>query len=213
MANEKMSFEQKVISVQNELNVPKLQWNKFGKYAFRSNEDILHAVKPLNLKYGLLLIVTDEIVMIGERVYVKATARLSDGENHLEVHGYARESLNKKGQDDSQVTGATSSYARKYALNGLYLIDDNKDFDTPESKEQQNNSPQQYQGNQQSNQVRTATKNQVEKLINLSEQLSKAHDMNHQKTMDGLGIHEGMTEVKYKEVLKRITEGLQKVNK
>src|SRR5699024_11892152 len=111
MVNEKMSFEQKIVSVQNELNVPKNQWNKYEKYPFRSNEDILQAVKPINMKYGLLLIVSDEIVVIGERVYVKATARLSDGENQLEVRGYARESLNKKGMDDSQVTGATSSYA------------------------------------------------------------------------------------------------------
>ena len=114
--------------IQKELKAPKGQLNSFGNYKYRSCEDILEAVKPLLGKGNLLI--TDEVVNIGDRYYVKATAVLSEGENARQVSAYAREPLEKKGMDSAQITGATSSYARKYALNGLFCIDDTKDADT-----------------------------------------------------------------------------------
>lgn len=130
--SEELTFQQKLISLIGELKAPKGQTNTFGKYNFRSAEDILEAVKPLAVKYSLLPNLSDEIVIIGERYYIKATASISDGEITKESIGYARESETKKGMDDSQITGTASSYARKYAMNGLYLIDDTKDSDSDE---------------------------------------------------------------------------------
>lgn len=127
---EEMNFHQKLIEIQKELKAPKNQRNSFGNYNYRSCEDIFEAVKPLLNTYGLALIVSDELLQIGERYYVKATAKLSDGENVIENTAYAREEETKKGMDGSQITGASSSYARKYALNGLFLIDDVKDSDS-----------------------------------------------------------------------------------
>ena len=133
---------QKLIEVQGELKAPKNQFNNFGKYSYRSVEDILEAVKPLNKKHGLLLTLSDELVLIGDRYYIKATATLTDGQKSIVTTSEAREALNKKGMDESQITGSTSSYARKYALNGMYLIDDNKDADTNEYNQQGNNNQQ-----------------------------------------------------------------------
>lgn len=125
-----MTFQEKVVAVQSELKAPKGQYNSFGKYNYRSCEDILEGVKPLLNKYGLYLKISDAVELIGDRYYIKATATLSDGDNCISTSAYAREPLEKKGADASQVTGATSSYARKYALNGLLAIDDTKDADT-----------------------------------------------------------------------------------
>lgn len=136
--SEELTFQQKLISLIGELKAPKGQKNTFGKYNFRSAEDILEAVKPLAVKYSLLPNLSDEIVIIGERYYIKATASISDGEATKESIGYARESETKKGMDDSQITGTASSYARKYAMNGLYLIDDTKDSDSNEYQNVQN---------------------------------------------------------------------------
>ena len=134
--SEKLSFYEKLIKVQKELKAPKSNYNKFGNFYYRSAEDILEAVKPLNAKYGLVLTLKDEPVLVGERYYIKATARITDGDESHEVTAYARESQAKKGMDDSQITGTASSYARKYALNGLFLIDDTKDADTDEYQNQ-----------------------------------------------------------------------------
>jgi hypothetical protein len=126
----------KLIQVQRELKVAKNNYNSFGKYNYRSCEDILEAVKPLLSKAGLCLTITDAIEAVGGRVYVKATATVTDGTGFHSVSAYAREPESRKGMDDAQVTGATSSYARKYALNGLFCIDDTKDADssTPAEK-------------------------------------------------------------------------------
>lgn len=120
-----------MVIIQSRLNAPKNQFNKFGGYPYRSCEDILEALKPLLKETGCVLTISDEIVQVAERFYVKATATLttSTGQTYA-TSAYAREPLAKKGMDDSQVTGSTSSYARKYALNGLFCIDDNKDADT-----------------------------------------------------------------------------------
>lgn len=121
---------EKLSAVQQALKAPKDQFNDFGKYHFRSAESILEAVKPLLKANGLVLLLSDEMEETGGRVYVHATAELIDLNNeHISVHAYAREEESKKGMDASQVTGAASSYARKYALNGLFCIDDNKDSD------------------------------------------------------------------------------------
>lgn len=115
--------------IQAELKAPKDLYNKFGDYRYRSAESILEAVKPLLAQHGLVLTVTDSMESVGGRIYVKATATVFDGDTHLSVSAFAREAESRKGMDDSQVTGSTSSYARKYALNGLFLIDDTKDAD------------------------------------------------------------------------------------
>lgn len=127
----------KLLAVQSELKCNKSQYNSFGKYHYRNAEDILEAVKPLLANVKATIIISDEIINIANRFYVKAKAIFVDTESgeHTEVVAYAREPENKKGLDESQITGSTSSYARKYALNGLLLIDDNKDSDyAPEQK-------------------------------------------------------------------------------
>lgn len=126
---------EKLIKIQSELKAPKGQLNKFGGYKYRSCEDILEAVKPLCARENVQLTISDEIVQIGDRYYVKATASVTDGNETVSVHALAREEETKKGMDASQLTGATSSYARKYALNGLFCIDDTKDADTDEFTE------------------------------------------------------------------------------
>jgi hypothetical protein len=117
---------------QSELKVPKGQYNSFGKYKYRSAEDIVEAVKPIINADGFSLTLTDEIVMIGDRYYVKATVTLFNIENTYSAIAFAREEETKKGMDGSQITGSASSYARKYALNGLFAIDDVKDADANE---------------------------------------------------------------------------------
>lgn len=120
----------KLVRVQNELRAPKNQYNNFGNYNYRNCEDILEAVKPLLSKHGLLLTISDSIELIGDRYYIKAVATVTDGNNSISSTAYAREELSKKGMDSSQITGSASSYARKYALNGLFCIDDNRDADS-----------------------------------------------------------------------------------
>lgn len=119
-----------LIKIQKELKVPKNQMNKFGNYRFRSAEDIIEAAKPICHKHDCALTISDEVILIGDRIYVKATATLhkSDGD-YIATTGYAREEEVKKGMDAAQITGSASSYARKYALNGLFAIDDTKDAD------------------------------------------------------------------------------------
>lgn len=126
-----MKVHEKLYAVQQQLKAPKGQRNDFGKYNYRSCEDIVEAVKPLMAVQRLLLTLSDDLVMVGSRYYIKATAKvtdITDGES-VEVTAFAREEESKKGMDGSQVTGASSSYARKYALNGLFAIDDTKDSD------------------------------------------------------------------------------------
>ena len=121
--------------IQCELKAPKTQMNKFGGYAYRSCEDILEAVKPLLQKYEAVLTIGDEIIAVADRIYVKATATLKGKDGEVSVSAYAREPASKKGSDQSQITGAASSYARKYALNGLFAIDDAKDADATNTHE------------------------------------------------------------------------------
>lgn len=135
------TLQQKLIEIQSELKAPKSQYNKFGGYNYRNCEDILEAVKPLCAKHEIVPLLSDEIVMIGDRFYIKATAKVTDGKDEIATTAFARESKDKKGMDESQITGSASSYARKYALNGLFCIDDTKDADfmdnSQSSKQQQ----------------------------------------------------------------------------
>lgn len=135
-----MNIYEKLSEIQAELKAPKNQKNTFGGYNYRSCEDILEAVKPITKKYKTVLVVTDEIVLTGDRHYIAANAVLADFESEgtVKAVAYAREPEVKKGMDSSQITGAASSYARKYALNGLFAIDDNKDSDTDENAAETN---------------------------------------------------------------------------
>lgn len=136
--SKELTFREKIVAIQSELKAPKNQFNSFGKYKYRSCEDILEGVKPLLNKYGLLQTIRDEIRMIGDRYYIEATVMVSGSEEKEVCHvtALAREPENKKGMDKSQITGTASSYARKYALNGMWLIDDTKDADTDEHQKQ-----------------------------------------------------------------------------
>ena len=132
-----------LVIIQNELKAPKAQYNAFGKYNYRNAEDILEALKPLLLKHNCILFLSDEITNIEGRHYVKTTATFIDSDGStISVSAFAREEQDKKGMDGSQITGASSSYARKYALNGLFLIDDTKDSDTTNQEPKGKNLPQ-----------------------------------------------------------------------
>ncbi len=143
-----MTIREKLKAIQTELKAPKNLYNKFGNYSYRNAEGICEAVKPFLEKYNVTLVIWDEVIEIGGRIYVKAYARIMDcessknpteataTEDYITATAYARECESKKGMDDAQITGATSSYARKYALNGLFLLDDTKDVDTEEYQAQ-----------------------------------------------------------------------------
>ena len=125
------TIHEKLSQIQSKLNAPKGQYNKFGQYNYRNCEDILQALKPILSEHKCHVSLSDEVVIVGNRFYVKSTATITDSENNsFSTTAFAREAESKKGMDESQVTGSTSSYARKYALNGLFAIDDNKDADT-----------------------------------------------------------------------------------
>ena len=192
---------QKLIEIQTELKAPKSKYNSFGKYKYRSCEDILEAAKPINKEHGCVLIVSDEVEMIGTRFYVKATAALIDTENgeKISVSAYAREDENKKGMDGSQITGTASSYARKYALNGLYNIDDTKDADTDEY--QQQNAP---QGNV-SKRINAAQLKTLRELMEKSG-VTETQIINTYK----LGHIEDMTENTYGKCLRKLNATMNK---
>ncbi len=135
-----MELKEKLSNIQQKIKAPKNLYNSFGKYNYRNAESILEAFKPFESEYKVALIISDDITIVGDRIYVQATAILMDCESSEQVSSkaFARESIDKKGMDDSQITGAASSYARKYALNGLFLLDDTKDSDTDENRNECN---------------------------------------------------------------------------
>lgn len=167
METKEMNIYEKLSNIQKELKCNKSQYNKFGNYYYRSCEDILESVKPLCHKYRLTLVINDVIEVISERYYVKAVATLFDFDSDKTIvsSAYARESLTKKGMDESQITGTSSSYARKYALNGLFNIDDTKDNDTNEAKEQQENAPKAKKITQEQKEIITSYINDFTKPI------------------------------------------------
>ena len=180
-----MNIYKKLIEVQNKLKVPKSQYNNFGKYNYRNAEDIPEAVKPILENAGATIFIKDSIELIGDRFYVKATVSFVDIEsgNVIETSALARESEEKKGMDSAQVTGATSSYARKYALNGLLLIDDTKDNDHDSMHQTDNKEPKKEENkpNYDNKEKEEVIQKIVAKIGNDSERKKKIIDMMKQK--------------------------------
>ncbi len=203
--SEELNLTQKLLNVQRDLKAPKGQFNNFGKYKYRSAEDILEAVKPLNAREGILLTISDEPMFIGDWHYIKATASITDGRDTHIVTAFARESQAKKGMDDSQITGTASSYARKYALNGMYLIDDTKDADTDEHRNQTNNAPRQ--------QEKMASNDQLGLLNNKTQELAQLYNMDINELKGKLGIRQSHTETEFKQLLTRVNDGINKASK
>lgn len=180
----KTELHKKLWTIQQTLNAPKGQYNKFGGYSYRSAEDILEAVKPL--LQNVTLMVSDEIVLIGDRYYVKATATLSDGEDSISATAFAREEKEQKGMTAGQLTGATSSYARKYALNGLFCIDDAKDLDADAYAKQTGQQPRQQKNPpKQQPQQQKAPPNPDEVLARFCDAAAKAPDANKLREIFG----------------------------
>ena len=172
-----MSIYEKLSIIQSELKAPKGQYNSYGGYKYRSCEDILEAVKPHLKANNCVLTINDEIVTVGERYYIKATACLTAADDTAEMvtnTAYAREEETKKGMDGSQITGTASSYARKYALNGLFLIDDTKDADTDEHAKQTGAEPKEE---------KKASDKQVELMRKIAEEQGKAFDETKARNM------------------------------
>lgn len=176
---EELSLVQKVVKIQNELKAPKGQFNKFGGYKYRSCEDIVESVKPILNTYGVMLNLSDEMVLIGDRYYIKAVAGLTDGTDVIQSVAFAREPQDLKGMSESQITGTASSYARKYALNGLLAIDDTKDPDTDEFATQTGKEPKQEPKatpNQINYLLKAYTGENLEKLLKANN-ISKIEDL------------------------------------
>jgi hypothetical protein len=188
MAATKLTFSDKLIKVQSELKAPKNMYNSFGKYSYRNQEGILEAVKPLLSSNGLCMTVSDDIVEIGGRVYVKAIVKVFDEESEEIVEAFAREEESKKGMDSAQLTGSTSSYARKYALNGMFLIDDTQDSDATNTHGKEIAVP-------------TAKKAPVEKTaVTDIDKVISALETNREKTIEQLSSFKFLT----KEQLKKL---------
>ena len=162
----------KLIKVQQALKAPKNQYNEFNKFNYRNAEDILEAVKPLLAEQGLTLTLSDQMEYIGNRYYIKTTATLSDGVDTITTVAYAREDENRPGMSESQVTGCSSSYARKYCLNGLFLIDDGKDSDAFDNK-----------AKTQPTQVKQVNTNNKETLINFCKEIKPSLNEDEQKEL------------------------------
>ncbi len=188
-----------LLKIQEELKAPKGQYNSFGKYNYRSCEDILEAVKPLLQEHGCVLTLSDDIVQVGERYYVKANATITtaSGES-MTVTAFARESLDKKGMDDSQITGTASSYARKYALNGLFLIDDTKDADTDENRTERTQRAQKATSKPKAESKTPDNPTYRQKVINWA----KEHNYSLNELMKDYGISTATTEERFAEILK-----------
>lgn len=197
---------EKLLIVQSTLKAPKSQYNAFGKYNYRNCEDILEAVKPICKEVNALVYLTDEIVLIGERYYVKATANFVDVEStgRLCVVAYAREEETKKGMDGSQVTGASSSYARKYALNGLFDIDDTKDSDTTNTHGKEDGDVKKTDKPQASTTVVPPAKRKTPRDLLIDKLKEKGIDINTYATEKGLD--KNTTAETYKTLLAELEE-------
>lgn len=173
---DKSEFYARISDIQQELKAPKNQFNKFGKYNYRSCEDIIEGYKKL--PYKIILTISDKVIQVGDRVYIEATATLTDGENSISTTASARESLNKKGMDDSQISGTASSYARKYALNGLFCIDDTKDADSMDNSQQPASA---------SNQAKPTVDDQawIDAIKNGQATLEQINDINYRNKIKG----------------------------
>lgn len=190
-----MNIYEKLLNVQTELKAPKNQFNKFGGFKYRSCEDILEALKPVLSKYKLAMIITDDIITVNNRNYVKATVKLfnTEKEEFIENSAIAREEESKKGMDGSQITGASSSYARKYALNGLFAIDDTKDSDSTNT----------YDGVEKKSKVQEYLNSRPGMVERLTEYLTGE---NLERTLNHFGVKEinEMTDEQLQEATKKI---------
>lgn len=190
-----MNIYEKLLNVQIELKAPKNQFNKFGGFKYRSCEDILEALKPVLSKYKLAMIITDDIITVNNRNYVKATVKLfnTEKEEFIENNAMAREEESKKGMDGSQITGASSSYARKYALNGLFAIDDTKDSDSTNT----------YDGVEKKSKVQEYLNSRPGMVERLTEYLTGE---NLERTLNHFGVKEinEMTDEQLQEATKKI---------
>lgn len=184
----------KLMKIQTELKAPKNLYNSFGNYSYRNAEGIQEAVKPFLKKHNCVLTLTDEIVEVGGRIYVKAVAVLNDcdSDTQFAVKAYAREAETKKGMDEAQITGATSSYARKYALNGLFLLDDTKDVDSEE-----------YQAPAQKTTQKNTQKTYREQL----REYCIANNIDGREVARKYGLHKESTEEDYKQTLAYVMQG------
>lgn len=174
-----MSIYTDLSAIQSELKAPKNRKNTFGGYSYRSAEDILEAAKPVCAKHKCVLMVSDDMVLVSDRVYVKSTAILrNEGGEEVHTTAFAREANQKKGMDDSQITGTASSYARKYALNGLFCIDDTKDADTDENEKERQSRAKKEQIETERNEAaeRLAARAQCQKAVKLYCQLNNADE-------------------------------------
>lgn len=186
-----MSVYEKLSHIQNEINVPKNLYNKFGNYYYRNAETIFDTAKPVCMKYRTTLVVSDEVVNVDGRFYIKGIATLCDWDSDKEVTNiaYAREEEAKKGMDASQVTGSCSSYARKYALNGLFNLDDNKDADAPEQKEE-------MEARAKANEKKGTAKPQEKAEVMATEsQLKMIHELGNEERIEGLKKHYKVNEL------------------
>jgi hypothetical protein len=176
-----MVLLQKLLKIQAELKAPKNQYNEFGEFYYRSCEDILSAAKPLCIREGILLYVTDDVKMIGDRYYVKATASVTDGENTIFAEAYARETESRTKMDAAQLTGSASSYARKYALNGLFCLDDTKDADAMKPAEEAPKKAKAKAGGNRKTDSLLALKAEMERLSVSNEDVSAIFKMKYGK--------------------------------
>lgn len=184
------SFIKQVAVIQRQLKAPKNQYNGFGKYNYRSCEDIMEGLKPILGE--LVVTVSDDIKMVGDRIYVVSTATITDGENSLSNTAMARESLTKKGMDDSQITGTASSYARKYALNGLFLIDDTKDADS--GAHEQGNKQQSKQAQQNQNWYNTFENDKQYMLVDVQSGIATPQGIIDNLVSQGFSINKEVRE-------------------
>ncbi|MDD3186726.1 MAG: ERF family protein [Anaerostipes sp.] len=203
-----MEIQEKLLVIQTKLNAPKNQYNKFGNYNYRNCEDILEALKPLLEEVKASVVITDEISQVGERFYIKATVNFIDIETDktIAAQAFAREAVSKKGMDESQITGATSSYARKYALNGLFLIDDTKDADSNEFKKNSDKKSKEQENVPQKNQAEDKEiKVTKEMVTTIEKELARTNvDANAILDCYKVKLFEDLTVVQYKNFMNRM---------
>ena len=201
-AKQSQTLSEKLNHIQSNLNAPKNLYNSFGKYKYRNLEGIFEGIKPLLKETGCTITVSDEIVCVNEMNYIKATATLSNGtDDNISVTGWARESVSKKGMDDSQITGSTSSYARKYAMNGLFAIDDTKDADSMDNSthvttKKTTKAPNKVKQNE------PLTDSQKAKVLDLIKKVEKGYGASVTLSLNNGKIHQG----NYKDCVKALTD-------
>ena len=205
MAKVKQSqtLSEKLNHIQANLNAPKNLYNSFGKYKYRNLEGIFEGLKPLLKETKCTVTISDEIVCVNEMNYIKATATLSNGnDRNISVTGWARESVSKKGMDDSQITGSTSSYARKYAMNGLFAIDDTKDADSMDNREHETKPKKTTKAPKKEPTNKPLTDSQKAKVLSLIEKVEKDYGITVTLSLNNGKIHQG----NYDNCIKALTE-------